>query len=358
MKHRTIHTTLLALLALTFTTAATANSITLRTAVRLTDDSGEIHLRDIAELHGEEAEQYADVKIAVVTDPELVMELHVRQVRRALDAESIHWGRVNLNGSRVLVRPRGRSIALPPVAMAGASVESEDEEKSERRARTQRDPMLAGEVMQSRTLRGAIAEFLAANLNVDPDHLRLDFDPRDDEALDASIEMHRFEIEPISSVRSNRVDLAVRIWDEDEARERISIRVMPSIFLSVVMLKRDVSRNAIVTEEDIEVAHQWLPPVHGGLVMSERDAVGRIATIRLSAGDALREQHVRRETLIRRGDLVIIRALVGGSVLTIQAEARGSGSEGDTIEFRKVGERETFLATVTSRNEAVIDLQR
>jgi flagella basal body P-ring formation protein FlgA len=78
----------------------------------------------------------------------------------------------------------------------------------------------------------------------------------------------------------------------------------------------------------------------------------------LSEGDALREQHVRRETLIRRGDLVIVRALVGGSVLTMQAEARASGSEGDTIEFRKIGERDTFLATVTARNEAIVDLQR
>jgi hypothetical protein len=98
----------------------------------LTGDSNTIHLRDIANIEGSEAAKYADVKIAVVTDPERAMELHVRQIRQALDAEGIHWGRVHLNGSRVLVRPRGRSIASPPLAMAGASMRCEAKEERRR----------------------------------------------------------------------------------------------------------------------------------------------------------------------------------------------------------------------------------
>jgi flagellar basal body P-ring formation protein FlgA len=359
MKNLIIHMTVPGLLAVMLLAAtAAANTITLRTSVRLAGEGDAIHLRDIANIEGDEAAQYADVKIALVNDPERAVELHVRQIRQALDAHGIHWGRVNLNGSRVLVRPRGRSIASPPIAMAGASIAGDEEKETDRRTRRQRDPMLAHEVMQSSTLRGAIAEFLAANLRVEPDHLRLEFDHRDDEVLDIALDEHRFEIEPVSSMRSNRVDLAVRLWSDGRAGERITVRVSPTMYMPVVLMKRDVSRGSIVTEDDIELVHQWLQPVHGGLVMSESEAVGRIATVRLSEGDALREQHVRRETLIRRGDLVIVRALVGGSVLTMQAEARASGSEGDTIEFRKTGERDTFLAIVTGRNEAIVDLQR
>jgi hypothetical protein len=42
----------------------------------------------------------------------------------------------------------------------------------------------------------------------------------------------------------------------------------------------------------------------------------------------------------------------------MQAEARTDGADGETIELRKVGEREVFTATVTGRAEAVIDLSR
>lgn len=359
MKMTTIHTTLLAILTLTMlATAVAANTITLRTSVRLTGETDAVHLRDVAELRGTEAERLAAVKVATVTDPERVMELHVRQVRQALDAEGVHWGRVNLNGSRVLVRPRGRSIASPPIAMGEVSIEHEEVAKNDLDSTALREPMLAGQLSQSATLRGAIAEFLIANMDVSPDHLRLEFDPRDHEVLSMSLDVRRFEIEPVSSVRSNRIDLAVRIWNDGEAQDRMTIRVTPTLYMPVVTLREDISRGDMLNEQDIEVLHQWLPPVHGGLVMDEREAIGRIATISLSAGDALREQHVRRETLVRRGDIVIVRALVGGSVLSMQAEARASASEGDVIEFRKVGERDTFLATVTGRNEALIDLQR
>lgn len=357
------HTTIMMLLTISMLAmlpgVAVANDvINLRTSVRMTGESDSIYLRDIAEIRGQEALRYTDVKIATVRDPERVLELHVREVRLALDDAGVHWGRVNLNGSRVLVRPRGRMISSPPMAMSSVSVDVEAEKNDRGRKRDQRSSVLAEDVIKLDTLRSAVASFLAANMDIDPEQLKLEFDNRDDDALDASLGSLRFEIEPITSVRSNRVELAVRIWDENRVHERMTVRIMPTIYMPVVMMKRDVSRGSVVTEDDVEVVHQWLPPIHSGLVTREQEAIGRIATIRLSAGEALRDQHVRRETLVRRGDLVVVRALVGGSVLSIQAEARAAGSEGDTIEFRKVGERDTFLATVTGRSEAVIDLQR
>jgi len=85
-------------------------------------------------------------------------------------------------------------------------------------------------------------------------------------------------------------------------------------------------------------------------------AAGRVAGKRLRAGDVLRGKDVQRETLIERGDRVTVRCLVGGVVISLQAEACEHGAEGQTIEFRKLGERDQFRATVSGRGEAVIDL--
>jgi flagella basal body P-ring formation protein FlgA len=60
--------------------------------------------------------------------------------------------------------------------------------------------------------------------------------------------------------------------------------------------------------------------------------------------------------VVERGDRVKVRCLVGGIVIALKAEARADGAEGDTIELRKLGERSTFLATVTGRGEAIVDL--
>ena len=44
--------------------------------------------------------------------------------------------------------------------------------------------------------------------------------------------------------------------------------------------------------------------------------------------------------------------------ISLTAEARADGTTGETIEFRKPGERQTFKATVTGPGEAVVDLSR
>jgi hypothetical protein len=54
----------------------------------------------------------------------------------------------------------------------------------------------------------------------------------------------------------------------------------------------------------------------------------------------------------------MVRCLVGGVVISLEAEARTEGAKGDRIELRKLGERDTFMATATGPGAAVIDLSR
>ena len=61
--------------------------------------------------------------------------------------------------------------------------------------------------------------------------------------------------------------------------------------------------------------------------------------------------------MIKRGDRVIVRCIVGGIVITLEAEARSDGAIGDDIELKKIGERESFIATVSGSRAAVLDLQ-
>ena len=72
----------------------------------------------------------------------------------------------------------------------------------------------------------------------------------------------------------------------------------------------------------------------------------------------LRNTDLKRPALIERGGRVTVRCLVGGIAIAMQAEARDDGAEGDRIELRKLGERETFFAIVTGPGEAVVDLSR
>lgn len=345
-------------LLLLASTAVASSTITLRAAVRMPADQSHVRLADIATLEGEASDRYGDVIVADLRNTVGVLEIPLRAIREALEEAGVHWGRTHLNGSAVVVR-RTAPSSSPPLAMAPAAIEAASKvQKRQRNEEEEQQRITAAAIREQPTLRGAIADYLIHTLHVAPDHLHVTFDQRQEDILNTGQNDYRFEIEPASSLESNRIDLVIRFWRDSTVERRETISVTPLIYRPVVTLARRIDRGSTITESDLEVKRHWLSPGHPGLVTDSSHAIGRIAAIRLREGDMLRSQHVRRETLIRRGEQVIVRCIVGNTVISVQAEARQDGGKEDTIELRKFGERETFLATVTGPNEAVVDLRR
>ncbi len=111
-------------------------------------------------------------------------------------------------------------------------------------------------------------------------------------------------------------------------------------------------------ESDCAVERRWIPPIQASMLCGFVEAVGRIASMQLRAGDVLKKKHVKREVLVSRGDRVMVRCLVGGVVLSLEAEARSNGAEGESVELRKLGERNTFMATIVGPGSAIVNLSR
>jgi flagella basal body P-ring formation protein FlgA len=114
----------------------------------------------------------------------------------------------------------------------------------------------------------------------------------------------------------------------------------------------------MVTESALSITNEWLKPSVANNLCPAEECAGRIASSNLKAGAPVKRKHVHRERVIERGDRVVVRCLVGGVVISMQAEARSDGSVGDEVELRKPGERNTFFATVSGPGEAVMDLSR
>lgn len=344
------------LLALLLAAAAHAGgSIVLRSSVRLATEGSIVRLADIAELTGE-ATTFADLEIARITDAHAALEIPIREVRAKLDEAGVHWGRVTLNGRAVVVRAR-KSDLSPPLAMTPATIPGAAQQEGVSR-RQPALPLEAADLAERATLRGEIARFVARGLAIDPSDLRLTFDEREAALLDDATRRVGYEIEPAGGLRSARVDLIVRVWSEGRVAERRSMSVLPLVRTPVLVMRDAVDRGAVIDAEHVEVVHQWLAPNQVGLLSSVDEAAGRLAAVRLREGDILRSNHVRRENIVRRGEQITVRCLVGGAVIKLQAEARSDGALGESIELRKLGERDTFVAVITGRGEAILDLTR
>jgi flagella basal body P-ring formation protein FlgA len=333
--------------------AASADSITLKPSVRLKADATMIRLGDIAELQGEYAATLSTIVIAENSNRQAVAEIGIREIRAKLDEAGANWGRTNLNGRSVVVRSARESGAAAPMAMTPVSL---DETAVAEQRNSMQDELLAADIIHESTLRGTIAALIANQLQLDPANLRLTFQRADATLLTIDARESRFEVQPLNSSSSDRINLAVRKWHDRQVQETKYISVLPQLRMQAAALQRDVRKDQVITDADIVNSEQWLTPAQAALVAPQSNVAGRIAAKNMKAGEVIREANIQRQTLIERGDLVIVRCLVGGVAISLQAEARSDGSQGEAIEFRKQGERDTFLACVTRRGEAVLDL--
>ncbi len=335
--------------------SAVGDDILLKGSVRLASGEHEIRLGDIAELNGAFAEKYADTIVAQVHDSTGAMEISIREVRKALSDAGVHWGKVNLSGATVIVRPTGPGNASGPLFMTPATIETTTR-KLPAVNRGTRDQ--ADELVELPTLRGAVARTILAGLGLAPDAVRMTFDDRDASLLDLDLDSHRFEIQPMSNLASNRVELAIRMWSDGRVVNRNSLSVRLMLKTEVVVVNRDIRRGDVMLEVDCDVERRWITPIQASTLCGFVEAVGRVANMPLKTGDVLKKKHVKREVLVKRGDRVMVRCLVGGVVLSLEAEARSNGSDGETVELRKLGERDTFMATIVGPGSAIVDLSR
>ena len=334
---------------------AAADEILLKGSVRLAGGTDEVRLADIAELSGPLAQKYANTVVARLHDSTGAMEVSVHQVRSALSDAGVHWGKVNLSGATVIVRPTGPGDASGPLFMTPATIETAARAlPAVNRGKLDQ----ADDLVILPTLRGAVARTIVAGLGLPPESVRMTFNDRDAAMLDVSLDTYRFEIQPMSNLDSDRVDLSIRAWSDGRVVNRQSLSVRLLLSTEVVVVRRDIRRGDVMHEADCAVERRWITPIQASTLCGFVEAVGRVANMPLKAGDVLKKKHVKREVLVRRGDRVMVRCLVGGVVLSLAAEARGNGAEGEIIELRKLGERDTFMATIVGPGSAIVDLSR
>lgn len=340
--------------ALAWSVRAFADTITLKTAARQRDGVQTIALSDIASLAGDEAQRLADVQVASIKPGAgKPLEVSVADVRRALDAAGANWAKVNLSGRSVIVRPARAADSLPPQAMASVAIEADAP------AGPQRSPALAlDSIVHERTIRGSIAVLIVTSLRVDPREIRLASSADDAAILATSLDSGRFQVHPLGSLAGDRVVFEVRVWNGATVESKGQIAFTVERMMPETHAVRDLSRGSTIAEGDVQMQSRWMSASEALQTAPLAALVGRSLTRSISAGEAIRVRDVAQEAIIRRGDLVNVRCLVGSVAISIQAEARGEGCIGDAVEVRKSGERESFMARITGRGEAVVDLAR
>lgn len=404
-----------------FTASSLADDMVLRSAVRARSDDGVILLKDVASLRGTEITRFADMVVATVPLGAAPKELTIEEIRRRLEQAGANWAKIDLEGRAVIIRPRSSDTVNPPGACAPASVEqgrsrgdgaAEGDDgargaaASDARAgstaassggsaqrrqpvgkretaaadrpgairveprrfdpvrgprRNATDPVLASAVLEERSIRALVAESLLRTLDEQPDALRLTFEGLDAVTLAEVPAGARVEIEPIGITDADRAEFAVRWWRDGRVERRTNLSAFAEVARSAAIPSRDLRKGDRPEDDDLEAALCWVRPSERMRVVRPGAVGGRSLATGVRQGEPLLESQFEKQVLVKRGERIVVRSVVGSLAVSVDAIAQSDGREGELIECTRIGatggrrdSKATFSAMVTARGEAVV----
>jgi len=385
---------------------ALGDTLVLRTAVRAQRDDGVVLLREVAELRGAELSKFGDVVVATVPVGAPPREIAMDDIRRRLEQAGANWAKIDLEGRRVVVRPRIADAFGTPALNAPASVVptsrdrgdssasagSADSESTRARAdgapaadafggteetaganaasarqlptkrggaRSTGEPVLAAAVLEEQSVRALVAAAMTRALDESPDDVRLRFDGLDASTLAENPPGVRLEIDPVGALDADRAEFAVRWWRDGKVERRSNLSVLPEIARSATVASRDLRKGDRPDPTELQTSLCWVRPSERHRVVRASAIAGRAMGATLRANEPLLEQHLERPLLVRRGDRIVVRTTVGSLAVSVDAIAKTDGREGDVIECVRQGsqsrrDRNAITVVVTGRGEAVV----
>ena len=100
---------------------------------------------------------------------------------------------------------------------------------------------------------------------------------------------------------------------------------------SVPVLAHPLARGAVVTENDIKMVNMPVDSVVNGIIFDPRQILGMELVRPLNSGTTFRVNQLRQPNVIKRGQVVTLRAGAGGLQVEIQGKALSDATEGERV---------------------------
>jgi flagella basal body P-ring formation protein FlgA len=341
--------------ALSGASALAQTTVTLLASIELPPaDAGTprpLTLADVAILDGPDADALA--RIVLVENPRSRaatsspgFQLDVAEVRDALTAAKVHWGKTALRGSRCYVK-----LPLPPAdpANAGAARPA----RASAPARPSRDEPQPVAITGDGSVRDAVVARLLTLFAVDAADLRLAFEPADTPLLATPIAGRRAEIHPAATGNSPVVPVQVFLYDAD--RIALSGRVQASALIArpVAIAREAVARGTVLDDSLFDTDRRWLAP-NTRQPADPASLAGRVTSLRVNAGAVIGLADTEAPLAVRRGEIVEVHVLSGSITVRAQARALANARDGELVQLRLDGSDTPFTARMNGRARAVM----
>ena len=320
------------------TGAASADQIVLRPSATV---QGPVRLKDVAHLHGPEAQRLAEATVAPAGTEQLSMD----RIRTALAPHGPRWAELIFKGS-LRVQIESQAEAKPSDRRAGDETGRKNVNVS----------VLGREEgpREVRTIRQHIERWLLGRVALDVRHLKIEFDQAAAELIGQSVGSGRLEIRPIGENRLGRVSLHVRV--QERGRPMVDGRVVCTVQAQreVLVTAHSIPSGRLVAAGDVRLEQRWIDSSYLKPVSDPAQVVGRRLERSKRSGSILETTDLRDEVVIRRGQVVRLKCYSGPLVIQTSARAMESGSMNQLITVRNEKSRKQVRGRVTGPQEVTV----
>lgn len=157
----------------------------------------------------------------------------------------------------------------------------------------------------------------------------------------------RLEVEPPRSLKLlGRLMLAVRVNVDGRPAQRVWVTGEVQAGTRVWVLERPVLRGHLFTAADLHQVEMNLASAPPGIVQDLREIVGKRARRPIAGRVPIQKEWLERAPLVRRGDIVTLKAESETLLVTTFGVVRSDGALGDLVEVINLSSRKSVYGRV------------
>lgn len=299
-------------------------------------DDNLIQLREIAYLTGPTAEKLGSSIVAKLRDNQSDCRISLSTVQKHLTDMGVNWGRFNLAGA------------------ASCDVQLVQDHPAPVNTAIASNPRQTITATNAITIGQHVMRYLLSYTGLDDQQLVVHFNETDQRELDQPALLDRFEFEVLSSTKLGQLPLVIRRWQGNNMVGELHVTAQVACKTLAAVVVNNIRRGEIFSPSDVQVQEVLLSTSDEKPIRKMRDVVGLMATRNIRKNQTLFTSDVQQPYVIKRGQLVTVRALVGGMVIRTTARSMDDGAVGDTIQLQNQRSRQQFMARVIGPREAVL----
>lgn len=306
-------------------------TLTLKSTVRLAADNDTLTFADIASIVGPQAQIVKSLPI----DPQEAIEagqwtsIEISTLRSLLDlTPSINAGSVIIVGSDLSITRRRASTNTPNQPLT----------------------TFKKETYEGPILKDHIERWILTRLRTQADTTRIRFEQRDEKTI--ALPTADRVVEITQTGRSTKMHLRIIVYENDRIVTQSSMRVDVQIQRSVRVASGQIRRRDRINIDSSTIETRWLSPILP--IADPEKSIGLECKTLIHPGEIILSTMLAQPVLVKRGQLVSAKSLVGRAIVTKVVRALESGQMGDLIELESKDRSSNFTARIAGPGKVII----